>query len=372
MHSSQGFDIKNQNPANDLKSQNQLNKLQNTAQELKKNDETEQGLKEACNKFETLFMKKLWKKMRETLPEDGMFDSRVKKKYMSMFDQKFAAKMAEQGGIGLSRFLYNQLQTSLETASNSTFSGEDSTVGDKKSASEAKEVQQETAPQDIGNAANDLKSRNGSPAEGDSGSGSSRNALIKTVDQKVEALAREIIQQNGPANQNKGVDKDPSRQQEKEVGPGRQGSYFSAGSSELPEIKMPLDSKISSDFGWRDDPFTGERAWHPGVDFAGSSGDSVQACWPGKVSFAGEKEGYGKTVIVEHPNGWESIYAHNSDNRVKEGDRVNQGETVAKVGDSGRSTGSHLHFELRQGSQAWDPKQIRQRLLAGLSIGKNV
>lgn len=63
---------------------------------------------------------------------------------------------------------------------------------------------------------------------------------------------------------------------------------------------MPVDSEISSDFGWMEDPFTGERARHSGIDFAASYSDSVKSCWPGEVSFVGNKECCGKTVIVEH------------------------------------------------------------------------
>ncbi|MFW6415543.1 MAG: peptidoglycan DD-metalloendopeptidase family protein [Thermodesulfobacteriota bacterium] len=372
MHSSQGVDIKNQYPANELKSQNQLKDLKDSAQELGKSKEDKQGLKKACNKFETLFIKKLWKKMRDTLPEDGMFNSRTKEKYMSMFDQEFAAKMSEQGGIGLSKFLYDQLQTGLETASNSTFSGNATTDKDRENIAEAGKLQKETGTGDVPDSGSDFKAENVSSEQVVSESATSRNTEQITPDQRIEDLAREIVKRNGPVNREREINRDSPPVQEKDVNPGSRDNYFSASSTGLPEIKMPLDSEISSDFGWRDDPITGERAWHAGVDFAASSGEPVQACWPGEVSFAGEKEDYGKTVIVDHSNGWQSIYAHNSDNQVKKGDKVNQGEAIAKVGDSGRSTGPHLHFELRQGTQAWDPKQIRERLLAGLSIGKKV
>ena len=95
-----------------------------------------------------------------------------------------------------------------------------------------------------------------------------------------------------------------------------------------------------------------------------------QPCWDGKVVFAGEKGDYGKLVVLEHAGGWRSYYGHNSELNVEVGDVVTAGRKIAEVGDTGRSTGPHLHFELRQGELAWNPEQIRNRLMAGLSIGK--
>jgi murein DD-endopeptidase MepM/ murein hydrolase activator NlpD len=73
---------------------------------------------------------------------------------------------------------------------------------------------------------------------------------------------------------------------------------------------------------------------------------------------------------MDHGRGWKSFYGHNSQNLVREGEEVRAGEQIAEVGDTGRSTGPHLHFEIRQQDKAWDPLQIRRRLLAGLHIGK--
>lgn len=120
MHSTNNFEISRENSGKLSRSQNQIQKLKNAAHKLQKNREDKQGLKKACNKFETLFIKKLWKRIKDTLQEDGMFSSRIQKKYMSMFDQKFARDMSEKGGIGLSKFLYNLLKGQLETASKNT------------------------------------------------------------------------------------------------------------------------------------------------------------------------------------------------------------------------------------------------------------
>lgn len=75
-------------------------------------------------------------------------------------------------------------------------------------------------------------------------------------------------------------------------------------------------------------------------------------------------------VVLEHAAGWRSYYAHNDRNTVRVGDEIQAGQQLATVGSTGRSTGPHLHFEVRQGATAWNPKQLRDRLEAGLHIGK--
>ncbi len=142
------------------------------------------------------------------------------------------------------------------------------------------------------------------------------------------------------------------------------------GNTILPELQWPLkNGRKSSSFGWRNDPFTGERAWHAGVDLAAPIGSSITSCWPGTVSFSGFRGGYGNLVIIDHPGGWQSYYGHTNENLVKVGDKIPAGKEIAKVGNTGRSTGPHLHFELRQGDQAWNPEMILNRMKAGLHIG---
>ncbi|MGE4297833.1 MAG: peptidoglycan DD-metalloendopeptidase family protein [Desulfovibrionaceae bacterium] len=153
--------------------------------------------------------------------------------------------------------------------------------------------------------------------------------------------------------------------------PVEQGAVYGRmrGEMNLTPMEWPVEGDISSDFGWRRDPFTGRHAFHAGVDIVADEGSPVQACWKGTVTFAGERGGYGNLVVVDHGDGWESWYGHNSELDVRVGDTVAAGSKIAAVGSSGRSTGAHLHFELRQGEQAWDPVMIQNRLQSGLSIG---
>jgi murein DD-endopeptidase MepM/ murein hydrolase activator NlpD len=123
-------------------------------------------------------------------------------------------------------------------------------------------------------------------------------------------------------------------------------------------FKAPVKGRITSRMGFRTDPFTKKRAYHTGVDFANRIGTSVHASQLGRVLFCGYKGNYGKTVIVVHPQGYETLYAHLDKIMVKKGQAVNQGEKIATVGNSGRSTGPHLHFEVHQNGKLVDPLKV--------------
>ncbi len=114
---------------------------------------------------------------------------------------------------------------------------------------------------------------------------------------------------------------------------------------------------ISSLFGTRTDPFTGRRTRHTGVDFAALSGTDVLAVAGGVVAFAGTRSGYGRVVEINHGNGYVTRYAHNSRNLVRIGERVVKGQAIALVGQSGRATGSHVHFEVMVDGRRIDPHQ---------------
>ncbi len=105
---------------------------------------------------------------------------------------------------------------------------------------------------------------------------------------------------------------------------------------------------VSSAFGWRSDPFTGRATFHKGVDLAAAYGTEVHAFDGGVVKSAGDRPGYGLTVVVDHGNGRETLYAHLSSMAVAAGDAVAAGQPIARSGNSGRATGAHLHFEARE------------------------
>ena len=118
---------------------------------------------------------------------------------------------------------------------------------------------------------------------------------------------------------------------------------------------MPVEGRISSPFGLRRHPITGETQFHAGVDIAAATGAPIRSVGDGTVVFSGAQRGYGNTVIVEHRDGTRSVYAHNQENLVAEGDSVQAGQTIGLVGSTGRSTGPHLHFEIRREGENINP-----------------
>ena len=121
---------------------------------------------------------------------------------------------------------------------------------------------------------------------------------------------------------------------------------------------FPVEGRVSSRFGHRSDPFSGERKAHKGVDIAAAAGTPIQAVRAGTVTFSGDRGGYGNVVIVDHGDGLETRYAHCASLDVQVGQTVQAGSSIATVGSTGRSTGPHLHFEVRKDGQAVDPHEV--------------
>jgi murein DD-endopeptidase MepM/ murein hydrolase activator NlpD len=122
-------------------------------------------------------------------------------------------------------------------------------------------------------------------------------------------------------------------------------------------MALPLDAGITSRFGWRQDPFTGEARFHRGVDLRASYGTEVPAAAGGTVVFAGERGTYGTLVAVRDGSGVETRYAHLSAALVKTGDVVTAGMPIGRVGSTGRSAAPHLHFEVLVNGERVDPAQ---------------
>jgi murein DD-endopeptidase MepM/ murein hydrolase activator NlpD len=128
--------------------------------------------------------------------------------------------------------------------------------------------------------------------------------------------------------------------------------------SQLFRFAWPVHGRISSRYGMRIHPVYRRRMMHTGLDIAAPHGTSVRAALGGRVTFVGWKGGLGKTVIIEHPNGYETTYGHCSKILVNRGETVDKGEAVARVGTTGISTGPHLHFEVRKGGKRQNPESV--------------
>lgn len=125
----------------------------------------------------------------------------------------------------------------------------------------------------------------------------------------------------------------------------------------LPSARPVNAAFNSSSFGWRVDPFTGQMAFHEGLDFMAEVGTPIHAAASGIVTAAEHTSDYGNIVKIDHGAGVETRYAHASRLLVKVGQRVEKGQLIAEVGSTGRSTGAHLHFEVRLNGVALDPRR---------------
>jgi len=129
----------------------------------------------------------------------------------------------------------------------------------------------------------------------------------------------------------------------------------------MPTLAPIIDGWFSSNFGYRIDPFTGLHSFHEGIDFPADAGTAIVAAAGGRVATAEKTHPqYGKMLEIDHGNGLISRYAHASQLFVKEGDFVVRGQRVAAVGSTGRSTGPHLHFEVRQNGIPQNPARFLQ------------
>lgn len=133
-------------------------------------------------------------------------------------------------------------------------------------------------------------------------------------------------------------------------------SALERGLAGIPQVLPASLEFISSGFGYRADPFTGTGAFHAGLDFKGPVGAPIYAAAQGRVSFVGQRQGYGNCVEIDHGNGLMTRYAHMSAFRTAVGRAVRSGEVIGAIGSTGRSTGPHLHFEVRIHDRPVNPR----------------
>jgi murein DD-endopeptidase MepM/ murein hydrolase activator NlpD len=120
-------------------------------------------------------------------------------------------------------------------------------------------------------------------------------------------------------------------------------------------LGYPVNTKISSRFGKRVDPINGKIGFHSGIDFKGDTGDKVAATGNGVVKKTAYNKGLGNYVVISHGHGYETTFAHLSRQLVKKGQKIDRGRTIGLVGNTGRSTGSHLHYEIRLNGKPINP-----------------
>ena len=136
---------------------------------------------------------------------------------------------------------------------------------------------------------------------------------------------------------------------------------YGANAAHVERWASPVDGRVSSPYGMRQLDHEDEARLHKGMDFAAPEGTPIRAARDGVVAFAGPRGGYGNTVVVDHGDGTQSLYAHASVLNVREGERVRKGAEIAQVGSTGHSTGPHLHFEVRKDGDPVDPASLLRR-----------
>jgi murein DD-endopeptidase MepM/ murein hydrolase activator NlpD len=165
----------------------------------------------------------------------------------------------------------------------------------------------------------------------------SPDELISTTEQMIEKLVLQIDRESEQHGQSK-----PARGNAKSI------------IASLPSIK-PIDGFISSQFGMREHPIYKRPIFHAGTDFSAPVGTKVIATADGTVAFSGFDKGYGKKVVIEHGNGYQTIYAHLSKAVIRQGQHIRRGDIIAFSGNSGLSTGPHLHYEIRKDNAVVNP-----------------
>jgi len=301
----------------------------------------EKKLREACEGFEAVFITQLLKEMRKTVPKDGLLHSNTEDQYLSMFDEELSKTLAKQGGMGLADFMQAQLAARAG----------------KPEASGPLAGLRQTATQTLPGKAK-------APAQeglGQARLGPLRPNGLRQGQEIVHAVPASAPPSALSAAAPGTLAGTPSQQL------GQPGAQYLQGQDAAlaaGTLAAPVEGELTSGFGWRRDPFTGQRAWHGGVDIAAPEGTPVRASRDGTVVFSGRKGGYGNLVVVEHPGGMRTFYGHNRANSVTEGQSVKAGQVLAEVGQTGRATGPHLHFEVRVGEEAVDPAKAGATLLA--------
>lgn len=132
----------------------------------------------------------------------------------------------------------------------------------------------------------------------------------------------------------------------------RQTQY---GLSGTPSAWPTLSTRLTSNFGYRTDPFSGKAAFHAGIDIGGKIGDPIYAAAAGTVITSEASSSRGNYIVIQHPNGIQSWYLHLQKSGVAKGEQVTKGQTIGRLGNTGRSTGAHLHFEIMKSNQLVDP-----------------
>ncbi len=181
-----------------------------------------------------------------------------------------------------------------------------------------------------------------------------KKRIIESSKKEREAVLAAAVNERDTAEQSYQELLETSRKIEQMIRSSQGGKQGPSGGTGA--MMWPTDvTEITSPYGWRTHPIFGTSRYHSGIDIGADYGDSVRAADGGVVIYADWMGGYGKAVIIDHGNGISTLYGHNSELLVVEGQRVRKGEVISRVGSTGYSTGPHLHFEVRENGSPTSP-----------------
>jgi len=326
------------------------------------NAAADQRLKKAAIQFEAVLLMQLTSALNGSGDdENALFGSDAGSGLAKqLFSEQMASVMAETGSLGIADMMMRQLSDQKPLAGTGGIKGLADVVSTVKSLHGAMDAPIKVEPN-----ARQSKNRTVSAvAEGQAFTGDPNEFSIVST-------AQDDLLKNGIDDSLKNLILDgrvvnPTRAR---IVPNAPIIEVGSNSADLREVQFqkPVSGRISSDFGSRFHPIDKRTRFHGGMDIAVPTGTTVSAAAEGTVVFAGRKGGYGNLVIVEHPDGRETRYAHLSSISVAAGDPVTQGQPIALSGSTGRSTGPHLHFEIREEGVAVDPRRFLSNVLSGVA-----
>lgn len=282
-----------------------------------KQDDAE--MRRVASEFESLFLSQITSALNPS-PDDedaDLFGSSASQMYRQMLSEQLANSMAKNGGIGLSETILSQLQA--------------------KGAAAADGASKLTQAMD---AARSIRDESDGATLGAAGV---RGITANKVPDEAKVAGK--------------LSRDTKTSLVPEIGKAKK--HNSSNYAESPSsLRMPVSGTITSKFGTRRDPIHGQHRNHKGIDIAAPRGTPIESAATGTVVFAGRQGGYGKTVVIELPDGRRTRYAHAEKLLVRQGEQVNAGQVIATVGSTGRATGPHLHFEVTENGQAVNPLQV--------------
>ena len=268
-----------------------------------------------AQEFEAMFISEMMRGMRESLLSEEDAEGLGADTMTDTFDTEFGRSMSSAGGLGLASVMLEGLRK---------------LTGDASGTAPA------SAPISIG-----------SPAAASSLSTLARSTIVSSAKPRTSASSILGAVADTPA--------DVTRSELTAAVEAHAASQESAADWASVAAASPvrtLPGPVTSKFGWRADPFSGRPQFHAGTDIRLAYGHDVQSVAAGRVRSVDEQSGYGLTVVIDHGHGIETRYAHLSKASVKAGERVDSGQVVARSGNSGRSTGPHLHLEARRNGRA--------------------